>query len=89
MTTVLTAGATELAGTRFHALRTIAEVMVTAAAALAPAEDIVRGEIRPIGEACMPARLVTVDGSVTVMASWPENTAPGIRQSATTARETR
>jgi thiamine biosynthesis lipoprotein len=44
--------ATELAGTRFRALGTTAEVMVTEPAALAPAEDLVRAEVRAIDEAC-------------------------------------
>ncbi|HEY4454804.1 MAG TPA: FAD:protein FMN transferase [Pseudonocardiaceae bacterium] len=43
---------TGTAATRFRALGTTAEVMVTEAAALAPAEEIVRGEVRAIDEAC-------------------------------------
>lgn len=48
----MSTGATELAGTRFRALGTTAEVMVTEPAALAPAEDLVRREVRAIDEAC-------------------------------------
>jgi thiamine biosynthesis lipoprotein len=52
MTSVVATAVTELAGTRFRALGTTAEVMVTEPAALAPAEDIVRREVCAIDDAC-------------------------------------